>query len=314
MIEQDVSIPGKGVVLSGTLCLPHVKGRFPTVLWLQGSGPIDRDDNMPGQILNNAKSVAQHLAEHGIATLRFDKRGVGKSTGEFLSAGHSDLVEDGLSCLKFLTQSEFCKSDCIFAIGHSEGAIIAPQISQKSEQVVGIVLLCPTIEDPEELLLRQAENLKRMIDAQTWLKRPLAKFFLSVFNPTKTQPKLIARVRSTDAKVGRLGFSKQPFHWLRQFLELDLVKIFSNTKCSVLAIAGAKDFQCLPNDVYRIGDVIQGDCDSHIIEDMSHLLRSEPGEACIFNYAAQLKQPIDSRVLMLIRNWIQQRLNSGSLK
>jgi uncharacterized protein len=307
LIELDVSIPSKEVILSGTLCLPHEGGEFPTALWLQGSGPLDRDDNVPGQALNNSKSIAHHLAENGVATLRFDKRGVEKSTGEFLSAGHSDFVEDGLSCLKFLSKSNYCDSTRLFAIGHSEGAIIAPQIAQKFEGVAGIILVCPAIEDPESLLMRQAKEIKKMVDAQSWLKHPLAKPFVAVLNPVKSHHKHIAKIKNSECKIGRLGLSKQPFHWFRQFLDLNLVEIYRNTKCPVFAIAGAKDFQCLPSDVYKIADVIQGEYEFHIIEDMSHMLRSEPGEACIFNYAKQLKQPIESQLLELICNWIQQK-------
>lgn len=307
MVELDVSIPSKEVVLSGTLCLPHEGGKFPTALWLQGSGPIDRDDNIPGQALNNSKSVAHHLAANGIATLRFDKRGVGKSTGEYLSAGHSDLVEDGLNCLKFLSKSNHCDSHLLFAIGHSEGAIIAPQIAQKLEGVAGIVLVCPTIEDPESLLMRQAQEMKNMVDAQSWFKRPLAKLFTKVIDPIKSNRKAIAKTKNTDAKTGRLGFSKQPFYWFRQFLALNLVEIYKNTTCPILALAGEKDFQCTPSDVYKIAGVVQGEYEFHIIEDMSHMLRSEPGEACVFNYAAQLKQPIEPKVLTLICGWLQQR-------
>lgn len=307
MVELEVSIPSKEVVLSGTLCLPQEEGKFPTALWLQGSGPIDRDDNIPGQALNNSKSVAHHLAEHGIATLRFDKRGVGKSTGEFLSAGHSDFVEDGLSCLEFLVKSNHCDANRLFAIGHSEGSIIAPQIAQRIEGIAGIILLCPFIEDPESLLLGQAQAIMKMIDAQRWRKRPLAKLYSSVFNPVKQNRKVIAKIKNSDVKIGRLGFSKQPFYWFRQFLNLNLLEIYKNTKCPVLAIAGEKDFQCIPSDVYKIAEVVKGDYEFHIVENMSHLLRSEPGEACIFNYAEQLKQPIEAKALALICSWIQQK-------
>jgi len=307
LVERDVSIPSNEVVLAGTLCLPHEDGTFPTALWLQGSGPIDRDDNIPGQVLNNSRSVAHHLAEHGIATLRFDKRGVGKSTGEFLSAGHSDLVEDGLNCLKFLSKAEHCDTNLLFAIGHSEGAIIAPQIARKFEGIAGIILLCPFIEDLESCLVHQAQAVKKMAEEQPWLKRPLMKLYLKIFDPIKSSQKAFVKIKNSDSKIGRFGLSKQPFHWFRQLFDLDLVEIYKNTKCPVLAIGGEKDIQCNPSDVHKIADVVGGEYEFHVIENMSHLLRSEPGEASIFNYAEQLKQPIEPRVLPLISNWIQKR-------
>lgn len=311
MIELEVTIPSTDALLSGTMCLPHEAGRFPTALWLQGSGPIDRNDNVAGQELNNAKAVAHYLADLGIATLRYDKRGVGKSTGEYLAAGHSDLVEDGLKVLQFLSSSAYCDSSLLFAIGHSEGAIIAPQLAQQFGDVAGIVLLCPAIEEPESVLMRQARQLEQMISAQSWLKQPLAKLYMAVINPVKSQRKFIARAKNTTARTSRLGLSKQPLHWFRQFLELDLAEIYRKTKCPTLAIAGSKDIQCLPSDAIEIADAIQGEYEYHVVKDMSHFLRNEPNEACIFNYAAQLKQPIEPIVLELIGKWIQQKTSQS---
>lgn len=311
LLELSVSIPSNEVVLSGTLCLPHDGGKFPTALWLQGSGPIDRDDNMPGLALNNSKSFAHYLAENGIATLRIDKRGVGQSSGNFLEAGHSDFVEDGLNCIRFLSKSARCDPANLFAIGHSEGSYIAPQIAHQFEPMAGIVLLCPSIEDFGSLLMRQATELKTMTQAEPWLERPFAKLYMKMFDPIRSNRKAIEKIRNTNSKKGMLGFSKQPFHWFRQLLSLDLPEVFSRTKCPVLAISGSKDFQCRPSDVIEIKDLVQGEYEFHIIEDMSHLLRNEPGQASAFDYSAQLEKPIDSKVLTVVGGWLKQKSQHG---
>jgi pimeloyl-ACP methyl ester carboxylesterase len=304
MIELDVTIPSRDIVISGTLCLPAATGKFPTALFLQGSGPIDRNDNFVGQTLNNSKAIAHHLAMNDIATLRFDKRGIGQSTGDFISAGHTDFVDDALNSLAFLSRSEHCDSTKLFAIGHSEGAIIAPQVAQAFNRVAGVVLLCPTIEDPEALLLRQAAAIKEMTRQQSWFTHPLAKSLSAFSNPVRSQRKLIEKVKRSHHKIGKVGFSRQPFHWLRQFLALDLENVFSRTSCPVLAVSGAKDFQCLPGDAARIGEIIGGEYECHVLDDMTHLLRVDSGDGSVYSTPELLKQPIDPRVLTIVTRWI----------
>jgi pimeloyl-ACP methyl ester carboxylesterase len=307
MIEKEVSILSKGIQLSGTLCLPSKKGNFPTILWLQGSGPIDRNDNIPGQELNNSKLIAHHLADNGIASLRFDKRGVGKSTGNYLSAGHSDLVDDGLSCLRFLAENDNCDTHSLFVVGHSEGAIIAPQLSQRFKPLAGIVLICPFVENFESLLMRQASELKAMANQSSWLKRPLLKAYLTIFDPVKGNRKVIRKIKLSKDKVGRLGLSKQPLHWFREMLNLNLEEIYRNTICPVLAIAGSKDIQCLPDDVEKIGQLVAGEYEAHTVKDMSHLLRSESKAASLLNYSSQLEESIEPKMLELVRPWIEKQ-------
>lgn len=80
--------------LAATLTLPGGDGPFPGCLLLSGSGPLDRDSNMPGQRLDIASSLAAALADAGVATLRYDKRGVGESTGDYLLASFDDETAD----------------------------------------------------------------------------------------------------------------------------------------------------------------------------------------------------------------------------
>jgi len=95
MREQPFEVSSGEVRLVGTLCLPDdFPGPFAGALLLNGSGPLDRDSNMPKQRLDVANTLAHALAARGVASLRYDKRGVGESTGSYLSAGLSEETED----------------------------------------------------------------------------------------------------------------------------------------------------------------------------------------------------------------------------
>ena len=91
-IETDVS-------LAGTLTLPESGDPSELVVCVHGTGPMDRDQNMPGQRLDILNTIAEHLAWAGVASYRYDKRGCGSSTGEYYSAGHEDLLNDLLAVI-----------------------------------------------------------------------------------------------------------------------------------------------------------------------------------------------------------------------
>ena len=76
-----------GTELKGTLTMPSSQGVVPGALVLSGSGPLDRDTNMPGQQLNIGVRLSSALLSHGVGSLRFDKRGVGQSAGDYLTTG-----------------------------------------------------------------------------------------------------------------------------------------------------------------------------------------------------------------------------------
>lgn len=110
MLEKAVEVVAGDVRLSGTLCMPDDEGPHPAVLLVSGSGPLDRDSNMPGQRLDVAKSLAEGLATRGVASLRYDKRGVGASSGDYLAATFSDETADAHDALNMLRgRPETCR-------------------------------------------------------------------------------------------------------------------------------------------------------------------------------------------------------------
>ena len=125
--EEDVVYPNpaaKDVHIAGTLTLPQGKGPFPAVLLIGGSGPSDRDEAVLGH--KPFLVLADHLTRRGIAVLRADKRGVGKTTGSFRGSGGKDYVSDAVAGVEYLKSRPEVDPKKIGLIGHSQGGAVAP--------------------------------------------------------------------------------------------------------------------------------------------------------------------------------------------
>ena len=105
----------------------------PAALLLNGSGPLDRDSNMPGQVLNVAPALASALAARGVASLRFDKRGVGESGGEYLTTGFDLETSDAADALVGAPRHAGDRPGRVTVIGHSVGATIAIRLASGDE-------------------------------------------------------------------------------------------------------------------------------------------------------------------------------------
>lgn len=141
--EQEVALAVAGGVLHGTLSMPDGQGKVPVVLLHAGSGPTDRNGNsamLPGQ--NNAlRMLADALARNGIATLRYDKRGIGVSASAARREADlrlDDYVDDATAWLRQLRADP--RFTNVLMAGHSEGALIAMVACQKA-QLDGCVLI-----------------------------------------------------------------------------------------------------------------------------------------------------------------------------
>lgn len=307
MIEKNITINSYDNYLSGTVCLPQENGRFPLVLMIHGSGPLDRDENMEGQQLNVFNTIAYHLAHEGIASLRYDKRGCGKSSGDYYATGHSDLVKDAVSWFDTLKQSDFCDPERIFVLGHSEGCIIAPQLSAIHPPVAGLILLCPFLDDMESILIKQALQLEHEFGTLTGFRGLVYKILSKVMGmPVKNQRKLIDKVKSSNKETIRVGFQKSPAKWLRELIQLDPRTIFSQVTCPMLLIGGEKDLQCDPQDVNRIAELAGGVVNAHIISNLTHVLRFDEKQPSLLGSAELIQKPMEPILLELIIEWLKE--------
>jgi alpha-beta hydrolase superfamily lysophospholipase len=140
--EEAVTAPIRGGNLSGTILLPEGDGPFPVALIVAGSGPTDRDGNSGTQLRTDAyKKLATGLAARGIATLRYDKRGIGASRTELSEADvrFDDFVDDALALCSLLARDR--RFGNVSIIGHSEGSLIGILAAQRDAHIKAFVSL-----------------------------------------------------------------------------------------------------------------------------------------------------------------------------
>jgi len=128
--EEEVSFKNGDVVLQGTIELPLTKGPHPAVVFLHGSGPEGR---------YASRFLAQYFAQRGIAALIYDKRGVGKSTGDWKQSDFIALAEDAISGIHLLQQRVEINPNEVGIYGQSQGGSLGPLVASRSKDVAFVI-------------------------------------------------------------------------------------------------------------------------------------------------------------------------------
>lgn len=128
--QEEVSFRNGNITLSGTLLLPLSKEPHPAVVFLHGSGAEGRFAS---------RFLAEYFTRYGIAALIYDKRGVGKSTGDWKQSDFGDLAGDAIAAISFLQRRKEINARKIGIYGHSQGGMIAPLVASRSKDVAFVV-------------------------------------------------------------------------------------------------------------------------------------------------------------------------------
>lgn len=151
--ELEVTFNSGGIILAGTLTLPATPGPHPAVVLVSGSGDQGRDSDFFG--LRFFAVIADHLTRQGIATLRFDDRGVGGSGGDGLQTTIDDRIGDVTAAVAWLRQRPELDAARIGLVGHSEGGMIAPAAAGQAGGLAAVALLAGVATTGETLLREQ---------------------------------------------------------------------------------------------------------------------------------------------------------------
>ena len=241
---QEVSFNNGDAILKGTLVIPENASRqTPVMLMVTGSGLQNRDEEIfehkPFAV------IADALARAGIATLRYDDRGFGESTGDVVNCTTEDLKNDAFAGVQLL-RSRF---DKVGVIGHSEGGTIALMLAAE-KKVDFIVSLAGMAVSGKETLLWQnrlalaAANIpSETIDVYcNALDEVFDASISGTAMPSTTQYNLPTSLAQNLTVVTK----QLQTPYMKQFLTLDSRPLLGNITCPVLALNGSKDTQVEP--------------------------------------------------------------------
>ncbi len=265
--EQEISASG----LSATLLLPRnhaILKTMPVVLIVAGSGPVDRDGNA-GILKNNSlKFLAEGLAENGIASLRYDKRGIAKSATATIRENDlrfSNNSDDALIWYNLLAQDK--RFSGIILLGHSEGALVvtlAAQAVQNAPQtkLKGVVLLAGA-GSPASAILKAQLIAARLPDDLLKTALDILQDIEAGHKPDNIPPTLNSLFRPSVQD------------YLISWFALDPAKELAHLTIPVLIISGGRDFQVPPEEGRKLE---AANTQSRLlpIETMNHVLKSAP--------------------------------------
>ena len=238
---EEVSFSNGDAVLKGTLTLPNNCDRkTPVLVMVTGSGLQNRDEELFGH--KPFAVIADAFARAGIATLRYDDRGFGESTGDVVLCTTEDLKNDALAGVKLLRD----RFERVGVIGHSEGGTIALMLAGE-RQVDFAVSLAGMIVSGAETLLAQNRRAFESAGLPESEVEAFARLLSDTFTAIRTRAPLPSadNYDITDTLRKNYAAALPSFRtpYMEFFLGLDLSASLSGITCPVMALNGTKDTQ-----------------------------------------------------------------------
>lgn len=240
------------VELAGTFTRPQGDNRFPIAVLVPGSGSLDRDSAAFGH--RPFARLAQELADLGIATLRYDKRGTGLSGGNQANAGIDDHVADVVGAVDHVRCLRGPAGGPVGLIGHSEGAANAAYAAARGLPVDFLVLLAGAGVSGMDLLIEQHRRLSRaagLSDEALEQSRELQERMLHAVRDVDDGASRAELISELLAPIGdepelRTEVERLSSPWFHDFVTRNPATSLAHIECPVLALWGELDIQVPP--------------------------------------------------------------------
>lgn len=242
------------------------------MVFIHGSGAVDRNENpdpelagahIRGLELNIFSDLATSLAEGGIGSLRYDKRGIGQSEGDFNTRRVDDLVNDIRAAIATLRADKRVDSSRILLVGHSEGGMLGPRVITHEPEIAGFVSCAGTVRNLLDIIRFQSEDAMKKAIEQGADPEELE----------KQAAASIAALMESDAVDNSQG-------WLRDWFQTDMVATLNQVQCPVLIVQGDKDGQVPWVCALEMAEVLSkagnNDVELALFANIDHLLKFEP--------------------------------------
>ncbi len=324
---EEVTYPNAAaadVTLAATLTVPDQTGPYPAVILISGSGANNRDEEIllhkPFWIL------ADYLSRNGVAVLRFDDRGVGKSTGKHATATSADFATDALAGVTYLQSRKDLQISNIGLMGHSEGGVIAPLAASQSDAVKFVVMLAGTgvrgdvlMAEQTELVMRANGNSEERIMKARQVNSDIYRIIIKSKTIRQAKGKLEKRLMKEakmDSTLNEASIKSMVVQvnnvWFRYFIKHDPAAVLQKVKCPVLAVNGEKDIQVpskLNLDAIEAALKSGGNQDFTIrsFPDLNHLFQH--CTTCSVGEYALLEETFSPEVMAFVGKWILEKGN-----
>lgn len=293
--DRPVVLNTSGGQINGKLLIPGSGSRYPVVLLIAGSGPTDMDGNSaPVQMTNNSlKYLAEGLAAKGIATLRFDKRGIASSVAagkDEYSLRFDDYVNDVKGWIDYLSRDR--RFPAIYVLGHSEGALIGMLASMDNQKVKGYISVAgagrPFDEVLEEQIAEQPAVIRQMVCS---------------INDSLKMGKLVPNVPLGLQALFRS--SVQPY--LISLYKYKPGEIIGKLKMPVLILQGKNDIQVSVKDAELL-KASATSAELYVIDNMNHVLKEcnsmdRQKQMAVYTNPSL---PVDSTLLILVEKFVKK--------
>jgi pimeloyl-ACP methyl ester carboxylesterase len=279
------------LTLAGTLVVPaRVSGRVPVVLIVAGSGPTDRNGNSGSVRSDMYAQLAWRLAERGVASLRYDKRGLGESSADPAALTFEDFSSDVVAGVRFLRADE--RFGAVAVAGHSEGAWLAIHAAGAGAPVSGIALLAGLGRGIGEVL---EEQLAFQVDSSA------AREFAGLF------PRYLA-----GEELGAVPDPLQPLllpvnrRFMVSLARFDPRAALARLRLPVLILQGDADIQVSMRDAQAL-KAAKPDARLVTLRGVNHLFKSAPSRDRIQQLAIYLDPslPIVPLLPETLTTWIR---------
>jgi len=311
----------KGVHLEGTLTLPQGKGPFPAAIMITGSGQQDRDETLVGH--KPFWVIADYLSRRGIAVLRVDDRGTGKSTGEVGKATSADFATDANAVFAYLRTRKDIRPNAIGFIGHSEGGMIGPIAMSTNRDAAFLVMMAGPGTALDQLMLSQRRLIGASMGQSEAEMDRAAPVYAALFKAigsgaTYEDGQAAARAVLTPEAMTAIGVpsSVDPklvlvqmgTPWFRYFFQYDPAPNLRRIKVPVLAMNGSLDRQVpAKENLPAIKAALKDNKDVTIVElpGLNHLFQTAKTGA-VGEYA-EIEETVAPVALDMMASWINAR-------
>jgi dienelactone hydrolase len=310
---EDVTYPGQGVDLAGTLTLPQGPGPFTAVVLVTGSGAQNRDEELFGH--KPFLLLADVLTRAGYAVLRVDDRGVGGSGGSLHEVGYDELTGDVVAGVQFLRGRPEIDPARIGLLGHSEGGYLVPLAAQRTPIAFAVLMAGPAVPG-EEVLVRQNQLLLEAAGAPPEVVAGQVEYVRALVALLRAEDYARAREltrwqlgqQTTDQEQieAQVAATVNPYY--RAWSVHDPAPALQALEVPVLAFFGGADLQVpAGQNEPAMRNHLAGNPDATIrtLPGLNHLM--QPAGTGGLNEYGTIDTTIDPKALDLVRSWLTQR-------